>query len=160
MSCLKDRMQEFEHKLKAYIDEKGIKGEYLVFEASCHSVEDAARALGTTADCIVKNICLMGDDRFIVAILKGEDRVDRSRVKEILGLSKVKIASPEDILEHSGYPCGGVPSFGFEAVFLIDSKVMEKNLVYSGGGSTNSLFAVAPKEILRANQGIVADIRK
>jgi prolyl-tRNA editing enzyme YbaK/EbsC (Cys-tRNA(Pro) deacylase) len=155
-----DYSQVFEEKLKAFMDAKDIDGKYLNFEDSCHSVEDAARALGTTPDCIVKNICLVGDGRFIVVVLKGEDKVDRSRVKEILNLSKVKIASPDEILELSGYPCGGVPSFGFEAAFLIDTRVLEKDLVYSGGGSTTSLMEITPKEILRANKGIVADVRQ
>jgi len=152
--------REYEQKLKAFMEDNGIDAEYLVFEESCHSVEDAARALGTTADCIVKNICLIGDGKFIVAVLKGEDKVDRSRIKDILKLSKVRIASPEEILERSGYPCGGVPSFGFEAQFLIDSRVMEKEKLYSGGGSTTSLIAITPAAIQRANLGIVADIRK
>lgn len=152
--------KEFEQKLKAFMQERDIDGEHLVFEESCHSVEDAARALGTTPDSIVKNICLIGDGRFIVAVLKGADRVDRSGVKDLLKMSKVKTASPEEILERSGYPCGGVPSFGFEALFLIDSQVMELKKVYSGGGSTISLLAITPEEILRANKGIVANISK
>lgn len=155
-----NQTQEYEQKLKAFMEDKGINGEFLVFTESCHSVEDAAKALGTTPDSIVKNICLVGDGRLIIAVVKGEDRVDRSRIREMLKLTKVKTASPDEILERSGYPCGGVPSFGFEALFLIDSRVMEKEKVYSGGGTTTSLIAIAPAEIQRANNGIVADIRK
>ncbi len=153
-------MKEFEEKLKAFMSEQGIQGTHLVFSNSCHSVEEAARASGTDTENIIKNICLIGDGRLMVAIVKGEDRVDRSLIKEILNLNKVKTASPDEILKNTGYPCGGVPSFGFEALFLIDSRVMEKDLVYSGGGSLNSLLVISPREILRANKGMVADIRK
>ena len=151
---------EFEQKLKAYMVQNGISGDFLEFTESCHSVEDAARALETSPDRIVKNICLIGDNQLIVAVLKGEDRVDRSLVAKILGLNKVKIASPDEIIDKAGYPCGGVPSFGFEAVFLIDSRVMERDMVYSGGGSTTSLLAITPSEIVKANKGVVAHIRK
>ena len=153
-------MNEFEQKLKAFMREKGIVGQHLIFSECCHSVEEAAQAAGTSPENIVKNICLVGDGRFIVAVLKGEDRVDRSAVKNILHLKKVRIASPDEILEYSGYPCGGVPSFGFEATFLVDSRVIKKDIVYSGGGSENSLMIVSPEEIIKANGGLVADIRK
>jgi prolyl-tRNA editing enzyme YbaK/EbsC (Cys-tRNA(Pro) deacylase) len=65
----------------------------------------------------------------------------------------------EQILERTGYPCGGVPSFGFNATFLIDKKVMEKEFVYTSGGSENSLIRISAKELQKANMGIVADIR-
>lgn len=153
-------MNEYEEKLKAYMADKGIQGKHVVFPESCHSVEAAAAAAGTSPDNIVKNICLEGQDRLIVAILKGEDRVDRSLVAQVVNMEKVKIAAPDWVLDRAGYPCGGIPSFGFEAIFIVDTRVMEKDLVYSGGGSLNSLLVISPGEILRANGGIVADIRK
>ncbi len=154
------QFNEFEDKLRKYMGGNGIDGEFLVFDASCHSVEDAAQALGTSPDSIVKNICLVGQDKFIVAILKGTDRVDRTQVAQILGLKKVKTAAPQEILARSGYPCGGVPSFGFNACFLIDPLVMEMDFVYTGGGSTTSLIKILPGEILRANRGTVVRIRE
>jgi Cys-tRNA(Pro)/Cys-tRNA(Cys) deacylase len=154
------QQNEYEEKLQKFISDNGIIGEYLVFQESCHSVEDAARALNTSPESIIKNICLVGEDKFIVAILKGKDRVDRDLVARTLGLSKVKTAPPQEILDRSGYPCGGVPSFGFNAIFLIDPLVMEMDYVYSGGGSTTSLIKITPEEILRANCGSVVRIRK
>jgi len=65
-----------------------------------------------------------------------------------------------EILEKTGYPCGGTPSFGYEAKFLIDPKVIEKGVVYSGGGSENALVKISPAEIKKANNGIVVRIRK
>lgn len=34
------------------------------------------------------------------------------------------LATPGEILEKTGYPCGGTPSFGYQAMFLVDPKVM------------------------------------
>ena len=49
---------------------------------------------------------------------------------------------------------------GYEAIFLIDPKVMEKETVYTGGGSENSLVLISPPELQRANQGRIVRIRK
>ncbi len=37
---------------------------------------------------------------------------------------------------------------------------MEKETVYTGGGSENSLVKISPKEILKANKGMVVRVRK
>ena len=59
----------------------------------------------------------------IVAIIKGEDKVDKKKVAEIVQ-NKVKMAKPSEILEKTGYPCGGTPSFGYNARFLVDERVL------------------------------------
>ena len=53
-----------------------------------------------------------------------------------------------------------MPSFGFKATFLIDPRVMEREIVYSSGGSENSLLKISPKEIQKANNGIIVRVRK
>ncbi len=140
---------------------EGIQGEHRVFNQSCHSVAEAAAAVGGTPEDFVKNVCLMDEKaRVIIAIVKGEDRASTSRVAQSLGIQKVRTASPAEVLERTGYPAGGTPSFGYVAIFLIDPKVMEKGKVYTGGGSENSLVLIDPKELHRANQGQIVRIRK
>jgi Cys-tRNA(Pro)/Cys-tRNA(Cys) deacylase len=151
----------FEEKLKSFMQAQGIQGEHRVFSQSCHSVAEAAVAVGGSPQDIVKNVCMLDEKaRFIVAIVKGEGRASTSRVAQALGVQKVRTASPEEVLERTGYPAGGTPSFGYEAIFLIDPKVMEKEKVYTGGGSENSLVLIDPKELHRANQGQIVRIRK
>ena len=96
----------------------------------------------------------------IVAIVKGEDRASTSRVAKALETEQVRTMLPEEMLDATGYPCGGTPSFGFSATFLIDPKVMEKDEVYTGGGSATSLVRVSPQALLQATGGQVARVRK
>jgi prolyl-tRNA editing enzyme YbaK/EbsC (Cys-tRNA(Pro) deacylase) len=150
-----------EEKLKSFMQAKGIRGEHRVFSQSCHSVAEAAAAVGGTPADFVKNVCLVDETaRFIIAIVKGEDRASTGRVAQALGVQKVRTASPAEVLERTGYPAGGTPSFGYEAIFLIDPKVMEKEMVYSGGGSENSLVFIDPRELHQANHGQIVRIRK
>jgi prolyl-tRNA editing enzyme YbaK/EbsC (Cys-tRNA(Pro) deacylase) len=151
----------FEEKLKSFMEAMGIQGGHRVFSQSCHSVAEAAAAVGGSPEDLVKNVCLMDENsRFIVAVVKGEDRASTSRVAQALGARKVRTASPAEVLERTGYPAGGTPSFGYEAIFLIDPKVMEKEKVYTGGGSENALVLISPPELQRANQGRIVRIRK
>ncbi len=154
-------MNLYEEKLKTFLQTNNIQGEHLSFDQSCHSVEEAAQAANASPRDFVKNICLIdGSENIIVAIVKGEDRVSTSRVGEALGIARPRTATPEEILEKTGYPCGGTPSFGYPATFLIDPRVMEMETVYTGGGSENSLVKISPQEIQKVNQGQVVRVRK
>ena len=154
-------MNQYEEKLKRFILDNNIKAEHLSFEQSCHSVDDAAKAVNKGPGDFVKNVCMIDSHgNLIVAIVKGEDRASTTRVGDALNSERPRIAKPDEILEKTGYPCGGTPSFGYQAKFLIDSKIMEKRIVYSGGGSENSLVKISTKELQKANEGKIVKIRK
>ena len=153
-------MNTYEQKLKQYLQSEKISAEHLSFAQSCHSVAEAARAVKGSPDEFVKNVCLVDNKgNLVVAIVKGEDRVDRKKVARVLQVERVRMATAQEILERTGYPCGGTPSFGFRAVFFIDERVMEKHVVYTGGGSEQSLVRIAPEELQRVNKGRVVDVR-
>jgi Cys-tRNA(Pro)/Cys-tRNA(Cys) deacylase len=154
-------MRVYEEKLRRIIGEHGIEAEYLSFDQSCHSVEDAARTVGAEPKDFIKSICMVdGDGGVIVAIAKGEDRASTSRVGRALGIERPRVADPNEILDLTGFPLGGTPGFGFDALFLVDPRVMDKDLVYLGGGSECSLVRMSPDELVRANGGTVARVRK
>jgi Cys-tRNA(Pro)/Cys-tRNA(Cys) deacylase len=154
-------MDSYKEKIKKYLKDNYIKAEHLSFETSCHSVEEAAQAVNASAEDFVKNICLINKEgNLIVAIVKGEDRASTKKIGKVLGIERPRTADPQEILEKTGFICGGVPSFGYVATFLIDPKVMEKEAIYSGGGSEKSLIKISPQELLKANQGQVIKIRK
>jgi len=154
-------MREYEEKLRRIIKERGIEDEHLSFDQSCHSVEDAARTVGAEPEDFIKSICMVdGDGGVIVAIVKGEDRASTSRVGRALGIEKPRIANPHEILDLTGFPVGGTPGFGFDALFLVDPRVLDKDLVYLGGGSECSLVRMSPYELVRANEGKVVKVRK
>lgn len=153
-------MNAYDHKLRQFMHDHQIAGDHLVFQQLCHSVAEAAEAANVSPQDFVKNICMIGaQDALIVAIVKGEDRASTSRVAKALHVERPRIAIPDEMLAKTGYPCGGIPSFGYTAQFLIDPKVMEKEIVYTGGGSEYALVRIATQELQRANQAEVVRIR-
>ncbi|MBT4855654.1 hypothetical protein HOM50_01660 [bacterium] len=154
-------MNVYEQKLKQYLTDNNIEFEHLSFKQSCHSVADAANAADASTDDFVKNICMVDKDcNFIVAIVHGNDRASTSRVAKVLGIERPNTATPEQILERTGFPCGGTPSFGFDAIFLIDEKLQDRDVVYTGGGSENSLTKITIPELCKANLGKFVRVRK
>jgi Cys-tRNA(Pro)/Cys-tRNA(Cys) deacylase len=152
---------DYDSKLKQYIRENRIPCEHLVFSERCHSVAEAAQAAGVTPRDFIKNICMIDSNgSLVVAIVKGEDRASTSRVARALKAESARIATPEEMLEKTGYPCGGTPSFGYSARFLIDEKVMGMAMVYTGGGSEYSLVKICPADLVKANGGEMVRVRK
>ena len=129
-------MKNYEEKLSAYLAAKIPSADHLVFEQSCHSVAEAAEAANASPDELVKNVCMVdAQANLIVAIVRGADRVSKSRVGKALGMDRPRMDTLEEVLEKTTYPCGGVPSFGYPATFLVDPRVTELDSVLSGGGS-------------------------
>ncbi len=154
-------MDTYEQCLIDYMQNQHVEADHLSLNQPCHSVEEAALALNASPQEIVKSICLLdGDGQLITAIVKGEDRVSVSRIAKTLQRDGLRLATPDEILEKTGYPCGGTPTFGYQAMFLIDPRVMEREYVFAGGGSETSLIKINTAELARANQGTILRIRK
>lgn len=154
-------MTEYDLKVKEYINSQGIAAQHFILKESCHSVEDAAKAMNASQSEFVKNICMIDEkDRLIIVIVKGEDRASTSRVSKALNIARPRLADEKEILVHTGFPAGGVPSFGFSALFLVDPKVTEREYIYTGGGTPHSLVRIGIEDLLRVNKGMVVRVRK
>ncbi len=161
--------KDYEYKLKKFISENKIAAEHIHFSASVHTVEEAAREAKASADDFVKSVCTVSKRtdasgvhtlETIIAIILGSDRVKQEKIEKLLQIKKPQIASPQEVLDRTGYPAGGTPPFGYEAIFLMDKNVLQKNTVYAGGGSPQALIRISPEEILRINKAQIADIVK
>ena len=152
-------MDAHAERLRRWLEERRVDAQILTFAQSTHSVREAAAAAGAREEEFVKTILMVADDALVAAVVKGEDRASTTRVGQRVG-APARLARPEEMLARSGYPAGGTPPFGFEARFLVDERVMERAVVYAGGGSDRALVRVAPVEMLRANGGALARVRK
>lgn len=154
-------MNNYERKLDLFLKENNSNAEILIFDKSCHTVEEAAETANVDPTNFIKSICMIDSkSNLIVAIVKGENRASTSKVSKSLNIERPRIATPEEMFEKTGYPCGGTPPFGYKAIFLIDPKVMEKMIVYGGGGSECALVKVSTSELKRLNKGKIIQVSK
>lgn len=154
-------MDDYERRFRDYLQSRGIEAEWLGFETSCHSVAEAAASAGVSEQDVVKNICMIGaNGQLVVAIARGDDRVSSKRVGRALEQAPPRIADPSEVLELTGYPAGGTPSFGYAAITLVDPRVMERAEVLTGGGSSRSLLRIRPQVLVEASDGQVVRVRR
>jgi len=79
--------------------------------------------IGSEGKCLV----LKGNDKFFVYITLSGNRVDFKKIAERVQAAKVKMANPEELLEHFGAEPGCAYPFGFneDIDIYIDPKIYE-----------------------------------
>lgn len=148
--------------LQAYLHARAIPGELLRLEVPTPTVEAAARAVGADPDRIVKSILFLVDERPVLAITCGTDKVETRALAARFGVGRkrVRLADAHSVLEQTGYAVGAMPPFGHRAPLhtLLDRRVLEKPVVYAGGGSESALLRLSPQTILEISRAEVLDL--
>ena len=148
--------------LQAFMKARHIQGELLHLDSPTPTVETAAVAVGAQPEQIVKSILFLVDGQPVLAITCGTSYVERRAIAARFGVGrkKVKLAAPETVAEVTGFLVGAMPPFGHRQplLTLIDQRVLERPVVYAGGGSDYDLLRLDPRTILQVTQGEVLDL--
>jgi Cys-tRNA(Pro) deacylase len=154
---------EHDHRLREFLDAHGAEAELVEPGGEMPTVPLAAAALGVEPARIVKSIVFQhkkDPTRACVAIVPGDARAHPAKVARAVGLTQLKLASPGTTLAATGYPVGGVPPVGHRSALpvVIDASVLGHDVVFGGGGDDRHMLRIAPAEIRRLTQAVVADI--
>lgn len=146
----------YSETLRTTLVSKGIWHRFIEFDEPVRTVEEAARKI--PADRIIKSIVLIGSDKKpILAILPAKNRISYKKIKTLLKVKDVRLAQPDEVLEHSGYPVGGVPPFNKINRILLDPTVQRNARSIAGGGDPDKLVELETKDILEFLDLIIAD---
>lgn len=135
------------------------------FENSTATSQLAADEIGCELGQIAKSICFIVEDKPVVIIASGDQRVDDRKAAALLGVSRkqVKFATPEQCIDLIGYAPGGVPPLGHRtpprAVYLDDS-LKRYQQIYPAGGASNAIFGVTLDQLVIITGGTFVDIRR
>ncbi len=73
-------------------------------------------------------------------------------------INNLQLAAANEAYVRTGCPTRGMPCFGYDALLVMDPKVLEQEFVYTGGGSEFSVARMSTKEILRIKNPVVKKI--
>ena len=136
----------------------GLDPEVRRFPAGTKTAQDAAAAIGCDVAQIVKSLVFMADDRPILALTSGANRVDTDRLAELAGAAEVRRATPEEARAATGFAVGGTPPFGHpERVrTFVDETLLGLPEVWAAEGTLDTVFPLTPKDLLRVAGGTAA----
>lgn len=147
-------------RVAAFLRATGGEGriEELVQDAA--TAEGAADAVGCTLGQIVKTLVFLCDGEPVAVLVPGDRRADSAAVAQLTGAKRAVIAKPEQVVELTGFPPGGVAPFPLPTVreVLVERAFARHALVWAGAGSPQHLVRLAPHELVRLARGRLADV--
>jgi len=134
--------------------------EVTVLENSARTAKDAAIALGCDVGAIVKSLLLKTEDSFILCLVAGDKRCSLNKLKKIMNIKDISMASPEEVKTQTGYTIGGVSPVGhLNNVEIFIDKSLERFIdLFAAAGHPNCIFKINFSNIQKITNGKIEDI--
>ena len=117
-------------------------------ESTTATVETAAIALNVEPGRIAKTLAVRAGDHLFLLVTRGDARLDNRKCKHEFG-ARPRMLGPEETLEITGHPVGGVCPFGLNTPLpvYLDVSLRALNVVYPAGGSLNTSVEVPTERL-------------
>lgn len=138
----------------------GLDVEALVLPTSVRTAAEAAEALGCEIGAIANSLVFMADDQPLLVMTSGAHRVDRKKLARRLDRTKIRQATPEQVLEATGQRVGGVSPVGHPAPIetIIDPHLAEYPVIWAAAGIPEAVFSTTYEGLLEATGGKVVEV--
>jgi Cys-tRNA(Pro)/Cys-tRNA(Cys) deacylase len=136
-----------------YLDSVDVAYRVFIHPGPVNSLEQAARERGQRPEQVVRSIVFrLSNSQFVMVLIAGAQQISWARLREYLGVSRITMATPEEILEHTHYPTGAVSPFGLpEPVrILVDDSVFREEEVSIGSGVRYTTVIMHVADLKRA----------
>ena len=135
------------------LDEKGIPYRFFRHPGPVKSLEQAARERGQRPEQVVRTIVFrIYDQEFVLVLVAGPGQISWPALREQLGVSRMTMASEEEILRLTGYPIGAVSPLGLPAPMrtLVDRSLLEQDEISVGSGVRHTTVIMKRADLLQA----------
>ena len=148
-------------RVRSYLARYPYPVEIFEFDASTHTAELAARAVGVAVGQIAKSVLFTINDLTVMVVTSGDVKVSQSKLKQHLGAAgKVKLPDARTTMELTGFPPGGVCPFALpqRLRILVDVSMKRFPVVYIAAGSPHSAAPVTVDQLLAITGGELCDL--
>ena len=147
-------------RVRRFFAERSVHVEIQTFDASVHTAQQAAQALGTAVRNIVKALLFETDGQPVLVLCSGDRHVDTAKLVTLCAAQQVRMASAERTRSVTGYSIGGVPPVAHATTLPIfmDQALLTCEVVYAAAGTARTLFAIAPQTLRDASGARVVSV--
>jgi prolyl-tRNA editing enzyme YbaK/EbsC (Cys-tRNA(Pro) deacylase) len=140
--------------------EAGAAGEVRELPDGARTAAAAAAQLGVPVGAIANSLVFDVDDAPLLVLTSGAHRVDVDRVAALLGVPRMRPASPDFVRRHTGQPIGGVAPIGHPEPIgtLVDVELARYDRVWAAAGHPHAVFPTTYEELLRLTGGTAAEV--
>ncbi|NLA66197.1 MAG: Cys-tRNA(Pro) deacylase [Leucobacter sp.] len=123
---------------------------------------EAVTALGVSADQVFKTLLVEADGSLVVGIVPVAGLLDLKALAGAIGARKAVMADPKLAERKTGYVVGGISPLGQRTVLptVLDATALQFTTVLVSGGRRGLDLELAPAELVRATNAVIADIAR
>jgi prolyl-tRNA editing enzyme YbaK/EbsC (Cys-tRNA(Pro) deacylase) len=129
--------------VRAWIAENAPDLPIIEVDGTTATVATAAESQSVEPGRIAKTLAVRAGEQTFLVVARGDARLDNRKCKDELG-ARPRMLGPEETLELTGHPVGGVCPFGLKMPLpvYLDVSLKAFDTVYPAGGSLNTSVEV------------------
>ena len=132
----------------------------VILEETARTAIDASNSLKCEVGAIVKSLLFKTSTDFILCLVAGDKRCSLNKLKKIINIKDISMASPEEVKAQTGYTIGGVSPVGHinKIEILIDNSLERFIYLYAAAGHPNCIFKINFKDLQKITNGKVKEL--
>ena len=142
--------------LKKYDDNQSL----IVLETSAGTAKEAATSLGCKVCDIVKSLIFKSNEKYYLCLISGDKRASARKIKSILNVDQLSMASATDVKQVTGFSIGGVSPIGHlnKLNVLIDLSLERFEQLFAAAGHPYCIFKINYRDLIKITNGLPNNI--
>ena len=132
----------------------------IVLDNSARTALEAASSLGCEIGAIVKSLLFKTENSFTLCLVAGDKKASLNKIKKILNIKDVSMASADDVKNITGYTIGGVSPIGHlnKIDIFIDNSLERFTSLFAAAGHPNCVFKINFIDLQKITNGSIKEI--
>lgn len=135
------------------LDQKNIPYQVFVHDGPIRSIEQAAAERNQDVSQVVRSILFrLNEGEYAMALVAGKKQISWKALRQHFGMSRLTMASPDEVYEVTGYKVGTVSPFGLKTnvPILADKNVFTPVALSMGSGVSGTAILMLSKDLKKA----------
>jgi len=127
------------------------------------NAEESAQLQGVELGSLLRTIVVRrGEDDYVFVLVPGGRRFDWPKLRAQLGVSRLSLPDADEARAATGYERGAITPFGASTAWPVvaDASILDRETVAIGGGRRGVNVHVAPADLVRHLDAVVADVSR
>ena len=132
----------------------------IVLDTSARTALEAASSLGCEIGAIVKSLLFKTENSFTLCLVAGDKKASLNKMKKILNIKDLSMASADDVKNITGYTIGGVSPVGHlnKIDIFIDNSLERFTSLFAAAGHPNCVFKINFTDLQKITNGFIKEI--
>ena len=135
------------------LDELGIPHQVYTHAGTIRSIEQAAAERNQDINQVVRSIVFrISEGKYAMVLIAGKHQISWKALRQHFNTSRLTMASPDEVLEVTGFQVGTVSPFCLkcEIPILADNNVFHPDAVSMGSGITGTAILMRKEHLVKA----------